>query len=739
MKLVIVESPSKAKTIKKYLGANYKVLSSVGHICDLPKNNEKAIDIEAGFIPHYEIIKGKENIIEELKKMARRSQEIILATDPDREGEAIAWHIARVLSETKNSKNSKTQFANRNQQTSSKFKRIVFHEITKEAILKALEHPRSIDQNLRRAQEARRVLDRLFGYDLSALIWKKVRYGLSAGRVQSPALRIIVEREREIKAFKPEKFWKITANVKTANKEEFNLVCSQEPRDKKEVDKILKAGEKEKWIVAEFTKKETNYAPRPPFTTSTLQQAASSRLGMSPSQTMAHAQKLYEAGFITYMRTDSVALSNLARKQISHFITKEFGEKFSSPRIYKTKSKSAQEAHEAIRPTNVSMENAGETAEQKKLYQLIWRRAVASQMANAKILKSKIKARIGDTGLPLFYANGSRVLFEGWLKIDPLSRGEDIELPAVKPNEVLELIKISSQEKETLPPPRYSEAGLIKELEKRGIGRPSTYATIIKTLKDREYAIKKDRALIPTEIGEIVSSFLEKNFTNYISDAFTAEMENELDQIANGQREYEKTLKDFYDPFSRDIRSKEKIPKITTLGEAPKKFKCPICGSPMVIKLGKTGKFLSCSKFPECDGALTMEGKKLEGPKEIGEKCPKCGSALVEKQGRYGKFVACSNFPKCRYIKKDASNQNQNSTGVQCPKCQKGEMIEKRGKFGIFYACSNYPQCHYAIKAKPTGKKCPLCGELMMEGTKTIPERCSNKNCPNHRPDKLKK
>ncbi len=724
MKLLIVESPSKTKTIKKYLGAGYQVSSSVGHIRDLPKNNKKAIDIEKKFRPHYVTIAGKEKVIDNLQKLAKKASQIFLATDPDREGEAIAWHISQVL------------------KTKKPLQRIVFHEITPEAVQEALQHPRSIDKKLVRAQEARRVLDRLFGYDLSGLIWKKVRYGLSAGRVQSPALRILVERERAIRAFIPEKYWILTAQVHPQKKgKEFILQCEKEIKDKKALEHILKIAPQKKWKVIDITHRQVKKNPYPPFTTSTLQQAASSRLKLSPSQTMFHAQKLYEAGYITYMRTDSVNLSSSAQKQIASLIKKEWGEKYLDLKQFKNRSKNSQEAHEAIRPSKISLTEAGKTSTEKKLYRLIWQRAVASQMAPAQIRQSKLKVQVGEKAdkIPLFTVNGSQILFDGWFKLDQTSRQQEKEIPQLEVGTLLKLIKIHSEEKETTPPPRYSEAGLVKELEKRGIGRPSTYATIIRTLKERGYTKKEGRSLKPTEIGEIVSTFLEKNFAKYISDSFTAKLEDELDEIARGKLQYEEVLDNFYHPFQKDIKKKEGVPKLTNLGPADPKFKCPLCGGPMVIKLGKTGKFLSCAKFPDCKGARTIDGQELEGPKETGEICPECGSPLIERDGRYGRFVACSNYPKCKYIKKDPEEEKKKSTGVTCPVCKKGEMVEKNGRFGKFYACSNYPKCKYTIKAKPTGKTCPLCGSLMMEGTKTIPERCSNKNCPNHRPDKLAK
>ncbi len=734
MNLIIVESPTKIKTISKYLKGDYVIRASVGHIRDLPKSNKKALDIPGGFIPHYEISKGKEKVVAEIKKLSEKADEVILATDPDREGEAISWHISQACG-------------------LKKPKRIVFHEITQSAIEEAIKHPRDIDANLVKAQEARRVLDRLVGYDLSGLIWKKVRYGLSAGRVQSPALRIIMEREREIRAFIPENYWTIIGEFsalggsasggETENK--IILTCEEEPRDEKETNRILETAKSNPWKIIEIKQSEAKRSPRPPFTTSTLQQTASSRFGFSPSRTMSIAQKLYEQGLITYMRTDSVNISKEALPRIYSAIEKNYGKEYVSPRTYASRSKSAQEAHEAIRPTNFSLKSAGHTDEQKKLYRLILERTIASQMADAKIMKTKVSANINQVSsikyqvsnkIPDFSAIGSITIFPGWLAADTAAKGEEVEIPKITEDEMLKLLNIESQGKQTQPPARYTEAGLIKELEKRDIGRPSTYAAIIKTIQDRGYVTKEGRALLPTDTGEVVSDFLEKNFAQYISDSFTAEMENELDEIAEGKRKYEKMLGDFYKPFSKEVKAKSKTAeKITNLGEADEKHRCPVCNGPMVIKLSRNGKFLSCAKFPECSGARKIDGSIMEGPKETGEKCPQCLSGkLMEREGKFGKFVACSNYPKCKFIKKSAEQEAKEKTGVECPECKEGEIIERRGRFGVFYSCSNYPKCKFAMKAKPTGNICNLCGSLMMEGTKTIPERCSNKACPNHRP-----
>ncbi len=619
--LLIVESPAKAKTISKYLGDTYVVRASIGHVRDLPKSNKKAIDLDT-FTPHYEISRGKEKVVSELHMLAKKADTILLATDPDREGEAIAWHLSELLTDI----------------PASKIKRVTYHEITKDAILEALSHPRPIDQNLRKAQEARRVLDRLVGYDLSGLIWKKVRYGLSAGRVQSPALRILVEREREIQAFIPEKFWSITADLQMKNDEVVTFTCVDEPRDKKLVDTILSKGKSGSWRICDNTETEAKRSPRAPFITSTLQQTASTRLGFSPSRTMRAAQKLYEAGHITYMRTDSTSLSKQALGQIAQVIEKEFGKEHLEFRTYAKKSKNAQEAHEAIRPTNSIKKAISQTGDEGALYELIWQRTVASQMSDAKIVRTKILAEIVGEDLPHFAVNGSRVTYLGWLMADPRARGEDVEVPQVAVSDPVTLVQIHDEEKQTQPPSRYSEAGLIKELEKRGIGRPSTYASIINTIEERGYVEKDGRTLKPTDTGEVVSTFLENNFSTYISDTFTANMEDDLDRIAEGNANYTDVLTAFYTPFKKEVASKEHIEKLTTLGDAPKEFPCPECNKPMVIKLGKNGKFLSCSTYPDCKGARKIDGSILADEAPIGVH-PDTKEPIFVRDGRFGPYV----------------------------------------------------------------------------------------------------
>ena len=616
-RLLIVESPTKARTIGQYLGKDYAVLASVGHVRDLPKSNKDAVDIEHGFTPRYVVPAEKREIIEKIERAAAKADEVYLATDPDREGEAIAWHIKEVAGLPKP-------------------KRVVFHEITKAAIEEALAHPRMIDEHLRRAQEARRVLDRIVGYDLSGLIWKKVRYGLSAGRVQSPALRILAEREREIKAFVPETYFVLQA-LFSSKKGEFPAVCTEQPATKEEADRIVHAGRSAAWSVAALSEKAEERQPRPPFTTSTLQQTASTRLGFAPSRTMRAAQKLYEAGHITYMRTDSVNLAQEAIASMAGVVEKDFGKEYLQVRAYKTTSKNAQEAHEAIRPTDSARETAGTTPDEEHLYALIRIRALASQMTPARIMRTNIRAK-ADAAIPLFSANGSRTLFPGWLALDTKARGEDVELPALQEGDALTVASLDADEKQTEPPNRYTEAGLIKELEKRGIGRPSTYASIMKTIQDRGYVEKTGRTLVPTATGMVVSGWLEEHFPEYVSDTFTAEMEDELDEIARGERGYTETLTAFYGPFEKAVEAKDALPKATSLGGAPHEFSCPLCQGPMEYKLGRGGVFMSCKRYPDCVGARTEEGAELKSDEPLGYH-PDTGAPIFIKTGRFGPYV----------------------------------------------------------------------------------------------------
>ncbi len=663
MKLVIVESPSKAKTIEKYLGKEYTVRSSIGHIRDLPKSNKDAIDIEAGFIPRYVISPDKKKVIAELTKLAHKADAIMLASDPDREGEAIAWHLEQVIRDSFTDKKNIPPI-----------QRVAFHEITKEVVLQEMQKPRDIDMNLKRAQEARRVLDRLFGYDLSGLIWKKVRYGLSAGRVQSPALRILMEREREIRAFEPEAYYEIDGQF-SHGEISFPLSCSKKPSSLEEALEIIETAKTGSWSVIDIKESTGTRKARAPFTTSTLQQAASSRLGFSPSRTMRAAQKLYQTGHITYMRTDSTNLSKTALAGIAQHIERHYGKEFLEIKNFKTKSKNAQEAHEAIRPTSFTKAIKGSTADEKELYKLIMARTIASQMAPAQMVRTKLIANIGNSSstIPDFTTNGVRLVFPGWLAADPASRGDDVEPPAVSKGDTLTLESINSTEKFTTPPNRYSEAGLIKELEIRGIGRPSTYASIIKTLKNRGYVEKQGRTLIPTDTGDVVSSFLEKYFAYYIGDSFTAEMENHLDNIATGKDDYVKVLSDFYTPFSQAVAEKEDIPKLTNLGKAPAEFTCPKCKAPMVYKLGRTGKFMSCSRYPECDGALTIDGKEIGNEEPLGVH-PETGEEIFLLEGRFGPYVQLGRTVKIPKLTKFEKGHKKTDAEKEMLKKEKEEI-----------------------------------------------------------------
>lgn len=660
MKLVIVESPTKAKTISKFLGDDFVVMSSYGHVRDLPKS-ELGIDVEHEFEPKYVIPTKARKNVSALKKEAAKADTIILATDDDREGEVISWHLMFALGLLDKKKEGPVP----------KIQRIHFHEITKSAIQEALGNPRELNQNLIDAQQARRVLDRLVGYKLSPLLWKRFWRGLSAGRVQSVAVRLIVEREREIEAFKPQEYWSITAQLMPDSGSSFSAALSA--KDGTALDKFALASEKDAhavvddikdgdWKVSAVTKTEQTRMPHAAYTTSTMQQDAAKRLRFSSKQTMMIAQQLYEAGHITYMRTDSVTLSETSMAQARQYITKTFGEKYHERRKFKTKSKSAQEAHEAIRPTDafkVSEQMGTElTPQQAKLYDLIWQRFLASQMTKALFDATAIDIVIKNYG---FHATGTMLKFDGWLKVMPTKFSEN-ELPGVNEGEVLALKELNPEQHFTKPPPRYSEASLIKILEKEGIGRPSTYTAIISTIVTRKY-VEKDRSrqFHPTEAGMMVNDFLVSNFPNIVDIKFTSLMEDELDEIANGKRKWVPTIKAFYEPLAKELETKTEEAKEAKEKETETtEHMCDKCGSPMIVKRGRFGKFIACSNFPECKNIL-KEKKEKEAAEEVGRECPKCGGALIYRSSRFGKFIACSNFPKCRNTEKIKKDDEEES------------------------------------------------------------------------------
>lgn len=662
-KLVIVESPTKAKTISKFLGDDFVVMSSYGHVRDLPKS-ELGIDVEKNFEPKYVIPTKARKNVSALKKEAEKADTIILATDDDREGEVISWHLMFALGLLGGKK--------KQEGPAPDIQRIHFHEITKSAIQEALNSPRELNQDLIDAQQARRVLDRLVGYKLSPLLWKRFWRGLSAGRVQSVAVRLIVEREREIEAFKAQEYWSITAQLKPDDGTVFSASLSA--KDGTSLDKFALANEKDAqtvvdaitgadWSVADIKKTEQSRMPHAAYTTSTMQQDAAKRLRFSSKQTMTIAQQLYEAGHITYMRTDSVNLSETSMAQAKEYITTTFGAPYHERRKFKTKSKSAQEAHEAIRPTDAykspEQMNGELTPQQAKLYDLIWRRFLASQMTKAVFDATAIDIDVNNYG---FHATGTMLKFDGWLKVMPTKFSEN-ELPKVAKGDSLSLQELTPEQHFTKPPPRYSEASLIKILEKEGIGRPSTYAAIISTIVARKY-VEKDRSRYfhPSEAGILVSDFLVANFPNIVDVKFTSLMEDQLDEIAHGKREWVPTIREFYTPLAKELEvkieeAKEAKEKETEVTE----HICDKCGSPMIVKRGRFGKFIACSNFPECKNIL-KEKKEKEEAEKVGRECPKCGGELIYRASRFGKFIACSKFPECKHtekIKKDDDEEKK--------------------------------------------------------------------------------
>jgi DNA topoisomerase-1 len=714
MNLVIVESPAKAKTIEKYLGKDYKVLASFGHVRDLPQKT-LGIDIEKNYEPDYQILPKAKKTISALKDSAKKSDIIYLATDLDREGEAISWHLAHALGLIK--KNT--------------IKRIVFNEITKSAVEKAVQNPRDIDINLVNAQQARRVLDRLVGYKLSPLLWKKVKKGLSAGRVQSVAVRLVAEREREINKFVPVEFWLLGVKLsKTNDKLVFPAYLSEiegksvgkfEVKTKAQAEKIVKELDGAKYIVLEVKHEDSYRRPAAPFTTSALQMEASRKLGFSPKQTMVLAQHLYEEGHITYMRTDSTNLSVDAVNAIKDVVVKEYGQKYlAEGRIYSTKTKHAQEAHEAIRPTHFNNMTVTDDRRGQRLYELIWKRTVATQMADALFDVLSVKIGANDKAYT-FLAKGELIKFDGFMKVYQESSDDEIEIqdskiPELVTGENLKYIESIKEQKFTEPPKRYTEATLVKKLESLGIGRPSTYAPTLETIQQRGYVELMEKKFHPTEIGLIVNDLLVKHFQEVVDYAFTAKMEDEFDEIAEGKLVWTKMIDEFYQPFAKNLSEKNKeIDKSEVMPIEKLDEKCPECGGDLVIRFGRFGKFIACSTYPKCKYSRPLESKTEEKNSEVvteeggvetlkeaeSEKCEKCGGKMVLKEGRFGKFLACENYPKCKNTKTIVGK-----TGIKCPKCEKGELVEKRTKRRrSFWGCSRYPDCDYASWENPNASK----------------------------------
>ena len=732
MELIIVESPTKAKTITKFLDKNYQVESSFGHIRDLP-TKELGVDIENNFLPKYTIPAKAKKIASSLKTMAKKADSIILASDEDREGESIAWHLTQILNID-----------------SKKAKRIVFHEITKEALLEALKSPRQLNFDMVDAQQARRILDRLVGYKLSPFLWKKVAKGLSAGRVQSVATRLIIEREKEINNFNVEEYWTISADLENENKDTLRvslIKINDKNFDKLEIKEekalsLQKSLELANYEIFSIEKKSSTKKASAPFTTSTLQQTANRYLGYSAKQTMTLAQKLYENGYITYMRTDSVNLSSKFIQEAAAWIQKNLGEKYyNGKKTFKNKSRNAQEAHEAIRPTDVHLlKDLSKKLDNNefKLYKLIWQRAIASQMTDAQLDVTAINVLAKNKeDKYLLKVNGQVIKFNGYLEVWPEKTKEEI-LPNIKKGEKLKLIKIINEKHQTNPPARYSDAGLVKEMEKHGIGRPSTYAPTIATIIARNYVERdSNKRLKPTEIAFVVTDLLINHFPKIIDYKFTAQMEENLDLIANGQKKWQPVIQDFYDEFRDNLENKyQEINKKDIMPIEESKEKCDKCGAQMLIKTGRYGKFLACSAFPDCknikkikkegDENEIVDAKIIELEKKYSKSnCDKCGAEMKVKTGKYGPFLACSAYPKCKNIK------NISTTGaptVKCPICNQGEIVKKISRRGIFYACNNYPQCKNAYQGEPTGKNCLKCQALMIFN-KNGQEKCSNKDC----------
>jgi DNA topoisomerase-1 len=750
--LVIVESPAKAKTIEKYLGKDFQVLASYGHVRDLvPK--EGAVDPERDFAMKYEVIERNLRHVQAISKALKSADALYLATDPDREGEAISWHLYELLKEKKILKDKPVH-------------RVVFHEITKKAVTEAIANPEHLSINLINAQQARRALDYLVGFNLSPLLWKKIRRGLSAGRVQSPALRMIVEREQEIEAFKSREYWTIEALL-TSQEQTFKaklthfdgkklnqFSITDEASAEKTRQTLLNAADG-KLLVAKLEKKQQKRNPAPPFITSTLQQEASRKLGFTTKRTMMVAQQLYEgidiggetAGLITYMRTDSVNLSVEAVAEMRELIAENYGANNvpKEPRLFKTKSKNAQEAHEAIRPTYPrylpSQIRSYLSDEQFRLYDLIWKRTIACQMIQATLNVIAVDLTCGDDGQHVFRATGSSIAIPGFMAVylegkDDSAESDDKEsfLPALEEGRPVPLNDILAGQHFTEPPPRYGEASLVKALEEHGIGRPSTYASIISTLQNREYVTLENKRFYPTDVGRIVNKFLTEHFTKYVDYDFTAKLEDDLDAVSRGEKDWIPLMGEFWRPFTSLVHDKEESVQRKDVTQEAIDENCPECGSPLSIRLGRNGRFIGCTNYPECSYTrnLNEDAKVPDEPEVVeGRSCPSCASPLVLKAGRYGKFIGCSAYPKCRYIE---PLEKPLDTGVECPQCKKGRLLKRKSRNGkIFYSCSEYPKCNYALWNAPFKETCPACQWpiLTIKETKRrgVEKVCPQKEC----------
>ena len=744
-KLVIVESPAKAKTIKKYLGKDVEDLASYGHVRDLlPK--EGAVDTANDFAMKYQIIDRNSKHVDAIAKAMRKADALYLATDPDREGEAISWHLYELLKKRGTLKNKETH-------------RVVFHEITKQAVNEAVANPRELSMDMVNAQQARRALDYLVVFTLSPLLWKKVRRGLSAGRVQSPALRMIVERELEIEAFKPKEYWTIEADavLKKATFEAklthfkgeklAQFTINNETGSAEAVAALTKAAAG-KLLVTNVSKKQRKRNPAAPFTTSTLQQEASRKLGFGAQRTMSVAQQLYEGvdtgdgavGLITYMRTDSVSLANEAVEELRGFIAEKYGATSvpKKPQVYKTKSKNAQEAHEAIRPTSIlrTPESLKSylPADQLKLYTLIWQRTIASQMIHATM--NTVAVDLGCGAGNTFRANGSTVVNPGFMSVylegkdDSKSDKDERLLPAMEVGDVVDLKAIRPEQHFTEPPPRYSEASLVRSLEEYDIGRPSTYANIISTLLQREYVELEKKRFHPTDVGRVVGKFLVDHFTKYVDYGFTANLEDDLDAVSRGEKEWVPLLRTFWGPFKAQVETKDKEVQRSDVTQELLDEDCPKCGQKLSSRLGRSGRFIGCTAYPECDYTRNIDGEETTAsePEVVADrKCPKCESDLWVRTGKYGKFIGCSSYPKCKHIE---SLEQPTNTGVDCPQCKKGEILTRKSRRGkIFYSCSGYPDCDYALWNEPVKEACPDCDWPILT-IKTTKSRGTEKVCP---------